>query len=654
MRIVTWNVNGIKTILDYHPWRVKKTYQALVEDLGGDITCIQETKITRAQIEKGMACMENYDSFFSFFRKKVHGIHGTAIFTKKDVVVPMKAEEGIGSALLPANLTASERIGGYPMSSDVDLDYTRMKELDSEGRTTIIDTGMFVLINLYCPNESSDVRLVFKNEFNALVDRRVRNLIKEGRQVIVVGDLNICASDLDTAEPDERAQKQGLEQFTDHPPRAWLKEFTGPNGPMVDTTRAQHPDRKGMFTCWNTKINARPSNYGTRLDYILVTRGLLPWIKDADIQRDVPGSDHCPVYLDLHDSIEIPGRGTVHLWNEMNPGKKRGDPIPEPPAFACKFYDEFSGKQKLLSSFFGRGAGSSQPQSRSPSASAPGPSPFPQPVASTSKALSTSISPPPQTISVSSKPSTDEVKKAKVQDPEGTKRKKGKSPEVEMEKCVPEKKKGQQSLSSFFLPPPSFVGDSSSSKKRKKSSTPATTPSSVSSPTETKRKKAKVTPEPQPRSHSSPRPSPSSASSFNKHQCPDDDDMIIVDDASPPSSAAASSALRDQDLESATQAAAAEVNAQAASVWSNVFAPKAVPLCEGHKEPTKMWTVNKPGINKGRKFYLCARPVGPGYDKGQAKINVNPEFRCDHFEWATKVLRPAGMVENMNAKKSSK
>jgi AP endonuclease-2 len=154
-------------------WNVKRTYEGIIEDLGGDITCIQgnalslrveshspiadrktlskraETKITRAQIERGMACMENNDSYFSFYRRSVRGIHGTAIFTKRDSVVPIKAEEGIGSALLPAAMTGQERIGGYPLSSDVDMEYIKMKDLDSEGRTTIIDTGMFVLINLY-------------------------------------------------------------------------------------------------------------------------------------------------------------------------------------------------------------------------------------------------------------------------------------------------------------------------------------------------------------------------------------------------------------------------------------------------------------------------------------------------------------------------
>ncbi|GAA5899457.1 DNA-(apurinic or apyrimidinic site) lyase APN2 [Sporobolomyces salmoneus] len=629
MRIVTWNVNGIKTLLQYHPWNKKKTYEGIIEDLGGDITCIQETKITRAQMEKGMAIMENYDSFFSFYRKTVRGIHGTAIFTKRDVVVPVKAEEGIGSALLPATLTEKERIGGYPLSSEVDLDYGKMKELDAEGRTTIIDTGMFVLINLYCPNETNDQRLVFKNEFNSMVDRRVRNLIREGREVIVLGDLNICASDLDTAEPSQRAQNQGLEQFTDHPPRKWLKEFTGPDGPMVDTTRAQFPDRKGMFTCWNTKIDARPSNYGTRLDYILVTRGLLPWIKSADIQRDIVGSDHCPVFLDFHDSIKVPGRGTVYLKNELNPQRKPGDAIPEPPAFACKFYDEYSGKQKTLASFFGRGAMPKAPASSTSN----GASPSPQPVASTSKLPPSSSVPPP---SSSKEPATEKVKKSQSQEPETKKNGKGKAKEVEKPAPPVVKKKGQQSLNSFFLPPPE---PEPTTKKRKKSSTPSSSTTTVDS----KKKKKKVTPEPPPR----PSPSPSPSTYEQPGNDEDDDDMIIMDDPT------ASATLSSQPSTSQAQAVA-EVNAQAASVWQNVFAPKAAPLCQGHQEPTKMWTVNKPGINKGRKFYLCARPVGPGYDKGQAKINVNPEYRCDHFEWATKVLRPAGMVENMNSKKSPK
>lgn len=107
-----------------------------------------ETKITRAAMVKEMACMSAFDSFYSFYRRSVRGIHGTAIFTKRDVLVPVKAEEGIGSSLLPSDMAVPDRIGGYPLSSEVDMDYNKMKDLDAEGRTTIVDCGLFVLINL--------------------------------------------------------------------------------------------------------------------------------------------------------------------------------------------------------------------------------------------------------------------------------------------------------------------------------------------------------------------------------------------------------------------------------------------------------------------------------------------------------------------------
>ncbi|GAA5922359.1 hypothetical protein JCM1841_003082 [Sporobolomyces salmonicolor] len=624
MRIVTWNVNGIKTLLQYHPWNVKRTYEGILEDLMGDITCIQETKITHDQLDRGMACMNAYDSFFSFYSRSKKGVHGTAIFTKRETTVPAKAEEGIGSALLPATTTVSERIGGYPLSSEVDMDYSTMKDLDGEGRATVIDTGMFVLINLYCPNETNDLRLVFKNNFNKMVDKRVRGLIKAGREVIVVGDLNICASDLDTAEPEQRAKNQGLETFTDHPPRKWLKEFTGPSGPMIDITRRFHPDRQGMFTCWNTKIDARPSNYGTRLDYILITPGLLPWVKDSDIQPKIVGSDHCPVYLDLHDEIEGEGRGIVRLWDLMNSGRSKQDPPPPPPGFAARFYDEFSGKQRQLSSWFGKRGGVSPPQPPAKSTSAPSASP--QTVSASAPEASTcSLQPPTSNLFSSSQSPASNCASGN-----GSSSKKGKGKAKEEEETPQvEKRTGQRSLASFLRPPPS---PEPLKKKRKKSVSKSKTssPPAASPPARSSSQPAAFT-------------SAASPKCVSRATRDEDDDIIILDDQ--------------EDLVASATASysTAEVNAQAVSAWSAMLAPKSAPLCDGHNEPSKLLTVNKPGINKGRRFYLCARPVGPGYDKGkgQAKINVNPEYRCDFFEWETNVRRPAGMVQSMNNKKKS-
>ncbi|GAA5907946.1 hypothetical protein JCM8208_004005 [Rhodotorula glutinis] len=638
MRIVTWNVNGIKTLPHFHPWNVKKTHEGIIEDLEGDITCIQETKITRAQIEKGMACMTAFDSFFSFYRKSVKGVHGTAIFTKRDVVVPAKAEEGIGSSLLPSTMPVDERIGGYPLSSDADLDYNTMKDLDSEGRTTVIDTGMFVLINLYCPNETNSDRLEFKLNFNKMVDRRVRGLIRAGRQVIVVGDLNICASDLDTADPERRARESGLEAFTDHPARTWLNSFTGENGIMIDITRRLHPDRLGMFTCWNTKIDARPTNYGARIDYILITPGLLPWVKDSDIQRDIMGSDHCPVYLDLHDELDVTGRGKVSLWNELNPGRSKNDPPPPPPAFAARFYDEFSGKQKLLSSFFGKKGGLSP--------AGPTPSPSPQPGSSSAPVASTSSAPPPTVKAASS--SQPMSKNMSSSSSSTSKKGKGKArePSPPPEK-VKERKLGQQELSSFFKPPPQ--PDAPPKKKRKKSSSTVKTtpPPPVDALTSSSSAAAKPSKSPKPRPRT-----------------PPDREVLVLSDDDDDGQCATSRAARASTEEQADAmlsassapsstagAPTAVVNAESASAWSSIFASKPPPLCEGHNEPSKLWTVNKTGINKGRRFFLCARPVGPGYDQGQAKLHVDPQFRCNFFQWETSVKRPAGIALTPSAKK---
>lgn len=110
-----------------------------------------ETKIQRSQLDAGLAQIPTYDSFYSFYRglnNKSKGIHGTCIFTKRVTTVPVKAEEGLSSCLIPSTVANSDRIGGYPLSSEVDLSHDTIKSLDSEGRTTVCDFGMFVIINL--------------------------------------------------------------------------------------------------------------------------------------------------------------------------------------------------------------------------------------------------------------------------------------------------------------------------------------------------------------------------------------------------------------------------------------------------------------------------------------------------------------------------
>lgn len=206
-----------------------------------------------------MAIIPSYDSFFSSYsRKPEKGYSGTCIFTKKSTTVPCKAEEGLTGLLPRCNGAETEQpIEGYLSEDDVDLNEADMMQIDMEGRTTIVDLGLFVCINLYCPNETNEERLDFKLAFNALVEARVLNLVKAGREVVVLGDLNIAANPLDHCDPVKRSKDSPHGGYEDHPARKWLNEFVGENGSMIDLGRHFHPGVKGMFTHWETRINAR-------------------------------------------------------------------------------------------------------------------------------------------------------------------------------------------------------------------------------------------------------------------------------------------------------------------------------------------------------------------------------------------------------------
>lgn len=114
-----------------------------------------------------------------------------------------------------------------------------------------------------------------------------------------------------------------------------------------------------VILIYRTEVVFRETNYGTRIDYILATPGLLPWIKTCDIQPHILGSDHCPVVAEFHDSIVNENGETLLLWDKINPTGRNKDPnatAPDPPKLAAKNYPEFSSEQRKLSNFFGKGA----------------------------------------------------------------------------------------------------------------------------------------------------------------------------------------------------------------------------------------------------------------------------------------------------------
>lgn len=574
MRILTWNINGIRTIPQYHPWNTLKKQEAILDHLDADIICFQEMKTSRQNLSKDIATPESYTAFFSFPAKKT-GYSGVATYTR---IIPQKAEEGLTGLLdIKPPLAHEERISpiaSYPCHSPVEAEgdgdgELDLKDLDSEGRALVLDFGMFVLINVYCPNDGTDAedRIKYKMDFHRLLSERVKRLVElEKREVIVVGDLNACASLIDHCEGEIVLKKLKLKGagdaavaeetfWAEKEGRHWLREWLiEGGGSMVDVVRRQWPDRKGMFTCWNTKISARASNYGTRIDYILITPGLLPWVKAADIQPHVKGSDHCPVMLDLYD--QLPGTEEPCQFQRM-----LGTNAVEVPRLSSKYWDEFSGKQRSIDTFFGQNAPTrkfaSDTQPASPISLSPSPTPSSQ--------LSSQAS------------SSKSIGKLQLSQPVPVKRKQSQlqvSSSCKKAKLDPE---GQTKLSSFFSKP-------------KEPAKPMTVQD-------------------------------------------DDDDM------------------EDEDYRLAVKLSlsvdaktTSSSSSKSRSAWKALLAPIQPPHCLVHNEPAKELTVTKPGTNKGKNFFICSRPVGPGYDKGRVerdREDVDPRYKCNFFKWSSEVKREA-------------
>ncbi|KAH9933485.1 Endonuclease/exonuclease/phosphatase [Fomitopsis serialis] len=525
MRIISWNINGIRTLPKYHPWNTFKTCEEILDALNADIICFQEMKSSRATLQRDAALPGQYHSFFSFPINK-GGYSGVAVYTNSRRVTPLRAEEGLSGMLQPKPpLSEEERVSpSYPQPHHIDF-------YSDEQSDVPLDFGLFVLINVYCPAETTETRLPFKMNFHLMLQERVRKLVEEEhREVMVLGDINVSATPLDHADgnlPSNAAK--------------WMRKWLEPDGPMVDAIRPFWPDRKGMFTCWNTRLQARETNYGARIDYVLVTRGLLPW-------ASLKGSDHCPIYVDLHDELALDSGETVKLSDMM----KQTEGM-QPPRIAAKYWEELAGKQTMLSSFFGKRSAQSPAAETSPPSDAvmvPTPS---LPPSQSSSTMSTSALPAENNVTAAAS-SQGQSKAAQKRLPHARK---------------PVDKSGN------------------SSKKRKQDPSQSNISSFFG------------------------KPSASTSKSPSK-------EVIVVDDDEP----------RNPEQ----------------TAWAGLFAPLKPPNCSVHSEPAKLWTVNKPGPNKGKKFYLCSRPVGPGYDKGKGerlREEVNHEYRCNFFKWASEVKKEA-------------
>ncbi|KAF3007018.1 Class II abasic (AP) endonuclease [Neopestalotiopsis sp. 37M] len=377
VRITSWNVNGIRNPFSYQPWREKRTFTSMFDILEADIVVMQETKIQRKDLQDDMVLVPGWDVYFSLPKHK-KGYSGVAIYTRNSVCAPIRAEEGITGILTGPNSTTSfrdlpedQQIGGYPKLDQLS-DVVDETTLDSEGRCVILEFPAFVLIGTYSPATRDETRDDFKQCYLDALDVRVRNLAAMGKRVVLTGDLNIIRAGIDTANIGERLRKESMtmQDFFSSPGRRLFNQLVyegevygprddGREEPVLwDLGRLFNPSREGMFTCWETKKNARPGNFGARIDYILCSDNMKDWFIDSNIQEGLHGSDHCPVFGTLSDKVQMDGK-EVHVRDIINPAGmfKNGERVREWTTkdllpLSAKLIPEFDRRRNIKDMFF--------------------------------------------------------------------------------------------------------------------------------------------------------------------------------------------------------------------------------------------------------------------------------------------------------------
>jgi exodeoxyribonuclease-3 len=249
MRLVSWNVNGIRSSL-------QKGFAETFERLGADVVCLQETKARPEQVD---FAPEGWQAYWCSAQKA--GYSGTAVFCRQ---TPLSEAFGLG-----------------------------LEAHDREGRVITLEFEPFYLVNVYTPNSRSELaRLPYRMEWEDAFRAYVRTLDKR-KPVVICGDLNVAHAEIDLARPAANHFNAG---FTDQE-RGKLTELLAAG--FVDTFRHCHPARREAYSWWSFRAGARQRNVGWRIDYFLISRRLAGCIQDAAILPEVTGSDHCPVALEL-------------------------------------------------------------------------------------------------------------------------------------------------------------------------------------------------------------------------------------------------------------------------------------------------------------------------------------------------------------------
>lgn len=249
MKLISWNVNGIRAVLN-------KEFMEFFKNVDADIFCLQETKVSAGQVELDLP---GYYQYWNYAEKK--GYSGTAIFSK---IEPLSVSYGIG-----------------------------IDRHDHEGRVICAEYEGYYFVTVYTPNSKSGLeRLEDRMDFEDCF-REYLLALNTKKPVIVCGDLNVAHEEIDLKNPKTNRMSAG---FTD---QERVKMSTLLDAGFIDTFRYFYPNEVNMYSWWSYRARARENNTGWRIDYFLTSKDLEERLEGAKIHMDVYGSDHCPVELTL-------------------------------------------------------------------------------------------------------------------------------------------------------------------------------------------------------------------------------------------------------------------------------------------------------------------------------------------------------------------
>lgn len=255
MRLVSWNVNGIRAVM-------QKDFMTSFARMQTDVLCLQETKAQDDQVAAALAEVIQQTGFHLYSNSAdKKGYSGTAILSRSE-----------------------------PLSIQFDMG---IAEHDQEGRVIAAEYADYILINVYTPNSGNELkRLDYRQQWDQdfLVYLKA---LEQKKPIILCGDLNVARQAIDLARPKEnynknagymQAEIDGIDRYVE--------------SGLVDTFRWLKPDTV-KYSWFSYRAGARERNVGWRIDYFLVSDALKERIADAEILTDIEGSDHCPVVLDL-------------------------------------------------------------------------------------------------------------------------------------------------------------------------------------------------------------------------------------------------------------------------------------------------------------------------------------------------------------------